>query len=100
MKVVFISGKYRGDISANIAHARAASIRLWQHGYVALCPHMNTAHFDGMCPDSVWLAGDIEMMKRCDAVYMLSNWKDSEGARNEFDIANRLGMEIMYEASQ
>lgn len=97
MKVVFVSGKYRGDIAKNIEHAKQAAIRLWQQGYVVICPHMNTAFFDGLCPDEVWLAGDIEIMKRCDAVFFLDNWQDSEGARAEMAIAQDLGLEILYE---
>jgi hypothetical protein len=100
MKLVFISGKYRGDVDANIAHAKKAAIRLWQAGYVVLCPHLNSAHFDGLCPDEVWLAGDIEMLKRCDIIFMLSNWRDSEGARNELEIATTLGMGIMFEVPE
>lgn len=97
MKVVFISGKYRGDVKANIEHAKQAAIKIWKSGDVALCPHMNTAFFDGICPDETWLEGDIELMKRCDAVYFLSNWQDSEGAKVEYNLAQNLGMEIIYE---
>ena len=100
MKLVFVSGKYRGDVDANIAHAKKAAIRLWQAGYVVLCPHLNSALFDGLCPDEVWLAGDIEMMKRCDIIFMLSNWRDSEGAKAELEIAAKLGMGIMFEVPE
>lgn len=99
MKLIFVSGKYRGDISANIQTAKEASIKLWQQGYAVICPHMNTAHFDGLCPDEVWLEGDLEIMKRCDAVYMLSNWRDSAGAVKEHELAQILGKEIIYEVT-
>jgi hypothetical protein len=98
MKVIFISGKYRGDIDTNIETAKKAAIKLWQAGYAVICPHLNTAHFDGLCPDSVWLAGDLEIMKRCDAIYLLSNWIESEGAIKEAEIARQMGLEIMSEA--
>ena len=55
LEVIFISGKYRGDVDYNIAHARKEAIALWQKGYAVICPHLNTAHFDGLCPDEVWL---------------------------------------------
>ncbi len=102
-KVVFISGAYRNGshqgIEDNIQHARREAIKLWQQGYVVLCPHLNTAHFDGLCSDGVWLDGDIELMIRCDAVYFLNNWQQSVGAKQEYEIAKERGLELLFEAS-
>lgn len=99
--IVFISGKYRGnswqEIDQNIQHARQAAIRLWQKGYIVICPHLNTAHFDGYCTDDVWLNGDLEILKRCDAIYLLSNWRDSEGAKTEKELAEKIGLKILYQ---
>lgn len=97
MKVAMIVGAYRGDIARNISHAREASIRLWKSGYAVFCPHMNTAFFDGICPDEVWLEGDREILKRCDTIYILNNWKDSNGTKEEISIAKKLGKEIIWE---
>ena len=103
MKVIFISGKYRAGsewgLVENIRKAEAAAIELWKQGWVVLCPHKNTAHFGGLCPDRVWLEGDIELLKRCDAVFMLDNWHDSEGAMEEYRIAKELNKEIIFEVS-
>lgn len=97
MKLIFVSGPYRGDIDGNIARARVVAISLWKQGYAVICPHLNTAHFDGYCPDKVWLDGDMEIMARCDIVYMMRDWRDSVGARKEHEVAHNLGMEIIYE---
>jgi hypothetical protein len=97
MKLVFISGAYRGDIDANIEHAKQASIRLWKEGYAVICPHMNTAHFDGICPDEVWLEGDLEILSRCDIVYVLNNWTGSEGSKAEIELARKLKIPVFYE---
>jgi len=101
MEVVFISGKYRGngydEISKNIDKARQASIDLWKQGYAVICPHMNTAHFDGVCSDDVWLNGDIEILKRCDIVYFLDNWKESIGSKEEYNVAKRFGIRMMFQ---
>lgn len=101
-RVIFISGKYRGkdyaEIEANIQHAREAAIRLWQSGdYAVICPHLNTAHFDGLADDSVWLEGALELLKRSDAIYMLKNWTTSAGAVEEHRHALLAGKEIIYE---
>jgi len=101
MKVIFISGKYRDTgewgLVENIRKAEAAAINLWQHGWVVICPHKNTAHFGGLCDDDVWLKGDIELLKRSDAIYMLKNWRDSIGAQEEYRIAQELDKEIIFE---
>lgn len=100
MKLVFVSGPYRGDVEGNISRAKRAAVRLWQRGYAVICPHLNTANFDGLCDDEVWLTGDLEILARCDTVYMLTNWKASEGARAEHRLAADLGKEIVYEANE
>ncbi len=101
MKVIYIAGKYRGQsewqVKQNIQHAEKAAMRLWQKGYAVICPHLNTAFFGGGCDDSVWLEGDLEILKRCDAIYMLTGWTDSEGSRAEFQLAKDMGKDIYYE---
>ena len=48
-----------------------------------ICPHKNTALFDGTCSEETWLEGDLEMLRRCDALVRLPNWRASSGARRE-----------------
>lgn len=94
--VVFICGPYRAQTpstrDANIAAAADAAMQIWRMGAVALCPHKNTAHFDGFLPDEIWLDGDLELLRRCDAVYLLPRWKQSEGAYAEWEEAVRRGI--------
>jgi hypothetical protein len=40
---------------------------------------------------------DIEELFRCDAIFMMRNWRSSRGARIEHAIAKELKLEIMYE---
>ena len=101
MKIIYIAGAYRNKtewgLVENIRHAEREAIKLWQQGWVVICPHKNTAFFGGTCPDNVWLEGDIEILKRCDAVYMLSNWQSSIGAKRELEVALENNKEIIYE---
>lgn len=101
MRVAYIAGPYRADtiegIEANIAAARKVSLKYWKLGYAVICPHLNTAMFDGECDDSVWLTGDIEIMLRCDVVVMMETWKQSGGATNEHARALNHGIEIIYD---
>lgn len=101
MKVAYISGPYRGktenEVVANIKAAEVVAIKYWRLGYAVICPHKNTALFDGICSEDVFLEGDIEIMKRCDVVVMMKEWRNSSGARKELEIATRNGLAIIYE---
>lgn len=101
MRVIFISGAYRADTKAdicrNIKKAREVAIKLWQDGWAVICPHSNTALFDGEADDSVWLKGDLEILSRCDAIYMMANWDKSKGARDELIFAQNEGIEVYFE---
>ena len=39
----------------------------------------------------------IIYVARCDAIYMLDGWEESEGATAEHKLAEELGQEIFYE---
>jgi len=98
MKVVFISGPFRGpthwDIFQNIRKAEALALDVWKAGAAAICPHTNSQHFTGTCPDEVWLEGDLEILKRCDALIVTPDWERSSGARAEVDYAAKLGLPV------
>ncbi len=103
MKVIYVAGCYRSkcewQLEEFLRQAEDAALRLWKDGWAVFCPHKNTAHFGGALgiPDSVWMEGDLEILARCDTIYMLNNWRDSKGATAELIRAQELGLEIMYE---
>jgi len=96
--VVYIAGPFRGDhayaIRRNIRRAEAAALEVWSLGMVALCPHLNTANFQGVLPDQVWLGGDLELLRRCDAILLVSGWQESEGAKREEQEAEDRGIPV------
>lgn len=99
MKVVYIAGKYRGanawEVRQNVVHAERWAYRVAQLGHMPLCPHTNTAHFDGTMTVQFWLDGTMELLRRSDHVLLIPGWEDSEGARdNEYPEAQRLGKPI------
>lgn len=87
-KLIYIIGPYRSTtirgVVENIRRAEEAAIRLWKLGAAPICPHMNSALMDGIVPDEEFLAGGIEIMKRCDAVYLCEGWRESRGSLKEF----------------
>lgn len=99
MKVIYIAGKYRGPnawaIEQNIRAAEEVAARVWAAGHVALCPHSNARHMlPGLVSDDAACDGNLELLRRCDAVLLVSNWQDSAGARAEVAEAERLGLPV------
>ncbi len=98
-EVVYLAGPYRSPegpwgIHENIQRARQIAIELWRMGYAVICPHCNTAFFDGACHDDVWLEGDIAILRKCDIVVMMPRYLESEGARAEFIAAEAAGIPV------
>jgi hypothetical protein len=100
MKVAYVAGKYRAPtvrgIVENIRAAEAVAIELWRMGFAVVCPHLNTACFDGAAPDEVWLKGDLEILSRCDLVVMVPGWEQSSGACGERDFAEEHDLPVYY----
>jgi len=98
MKLVYIAGPYRGSgqwqIFENIRRAEALALQVWQMGAACICPHKNTEHFNGAAPDRVWLDGDLEMVRRCDAILCAPGWESSSGSLGEIALAKQLGLPI------
>jgi nucleoside 2-deoxyribosyltransferase len=96
--VIYLSGKYSGEIIENIDVARRIAIELWEQGFSVLTPHLNTYHFetDCKCTYEQYIQGDLEMLSRCDVIVMLQGWNQSKGATKEREFAKYLGMPIYY----
>ena len=78
--VAYIAGKITGDpnYKAKFAEAQRA---LEKHGYIVLNPSwmpqgLTNEQYMRMC---------LAMIDSADDVFMLDDWKDSEGARLEYD---------------
>lgn len=103
MKVVYIAGPFRGrdawERESNIRRAEEAALWVWASGMVALCPHTNTRFFDGALPDHIWLDGDLELLKRCDAVLLVDGWRASAGAKAEVTLAHELKLPVFEQAA-
>ena len=103
MKIAYIAGPYRAKngrtILDNIRAAEQVALEYWKKGYAVICPHLNTAFFDGHCPDSTWLDGDLKILSRCDVIVMMPTYMESSGAIAELQLAGDLGIEIIYHSS-
>ena len=104
MKLVYLAGPYRAasewELVQNIRNAEALALQVWQSGAACICPHKNTALFGGAADDSVWLEGDLEIMRRCDAVLCTDDWGRSQGTREEVRIATELDIPIFFKIEE
>lgn len=95
MKVVYIAGPFRARnpngtndawrTQQHIMRAMEYAAFVWRAGHAAICPHANTMFFQdlGGAPDTVWLEGDLELLRRSDAMFLVPGWERSQGATAE-----------------
>jgi nucleoside 2-deoxyribosyltransferase len=104
MKVVYIAGPFRAAtpwlIEQNVRAAETVALEVWRMGAAALCPHMNTRHFQDCAPDAVWIEGTLELLRRCDAVLVQGNWMMSTGTRGEIDEARKLEKPVFFNTTE
>ena len=100
MKVVYIAAPFTGatawDIEQNVRRAEVAALEVANAGAMPLCPHANTRFFHGQCTAEFWYAGTMELLRRCDAIYVVGEWQDSKGCLAELSEARRLGLPVLH----
>ena len=103
MKVIYVISPYRSKtingVHENIEVARKAAVKLWRMGFVVLCPHLNSAFMDGVVSDDQFLEAGLELLKRCDGVY-LTEVACSEGCRQEEVTARINNIETFTEGDE
>ncbi|MCM1543676.1 MAG: DUF4406 domain-containing protein [Ruminococcus sp.] len=94
---IYISGRITGlPLSEVRQRFEDAAIMLEDIGFEAVNPLNN-----GLEHKASWkehIVADIRMLLDCDAIYMMDNWMESRGAGIEYDIANRLNLDVWFES--
>ena len=89
--LVYVAGAYSGDVAANIARAEAVSIALIRNGWHVFTPHKNTSGYekyeDGNITKDTWIEMDMNILSRCDLMYVMDNWWISDGTKVEMKFA-------------
>ena len=100
IKLVYVAGPIKAatkaEHDANVARGREAGVEIWKMGAVAIVPHLNTMDMDhdGVPAADIYL-GDLEVLKRCDAMFLLADrWYDSQGCNYEVAWAHHRGIQV------
>lgn len=102
MILAYISGPISAPdidtLDANIQRGSNMAKRVWELGYGAHCPHLNTG-FAGAekIPHAQYMAFDLRILRACDVVIMLDGWEKSVVAEMEFREAMTLNIPVFYE---
>lgn len=89
---IYLSGKITGDSNYR-QKFNAMAEELLSYGYVVFNP--------AILPDGFeyedYMDLDLLILSRCDAVFLLRDWKNSPGAKREVEEVKRLGLQILTE---
>ena len=93
---IYIAGKITGqERTAMIIKFEAAAMHLKAQGHHPFIPCVLPEYDD--VPHEDYLHVCYAMIDICDAIYMLSDWQQSKGARMELQYAADHKKEILYE---
>lgn len=96
---IYISGKMRGlpEEESRIKF-EAARQYLIELGHDVVNPWDSEKEKEAQCLEwEDYILYDLKIIKGCDALFMLDNWQDSDGAKCEHAFASGMGIEILYE---
>jgi hypothetical protein len=93
--LVYIAGPYRGNVGANVIRAQFYAQLVGEKGVGFICPHSNRRpHDNAGFSEEYWLQTTREIMRRCDALFVVPRWESSRGTRGEIAEAERLGIPV------
>lgn len=98
MKVIYVAGPYTADTDWQrgefIRKAGEVNAHLWRMGFCSICPHRITAFYGGLCEESVFIEGGLEILRRCDVVVLVEGWERSGGTLGEIEEAVKLSIPV------
>ncbi len=96
MKTAYICSPYSGDTKRNKEYAREVTLKAIKDGYAPITPHL---YITECLNDNEPLARDlglkmaIDLLQKCDAIYIGRKFGVSQGMKAEIMIARSLELE-------
>jgi hypothetical protein len=104
MKVIYIAGPYSAPNTwareQNIRAAEAAGLQVILLGAMPLVPHTMTRFYFGAVPEATVIEGDLELLRRSDAVLFVGDWENSKGSMGELEEACRINLPRFFSIDQ
>ena len=101
---IYLAGKYTEPhtylVQRNIALAQEYAQEIAIMGALPVTPHLLTANMDGIQHYQWWCDVTMQLLRKCDAVFMLPNYERSNGAIAELVDALRIGMPVFYQLNE
>ena len=107
MRLIYVAGKYTGkdwdQVQSHIDKAENASVQLFAKGWNVVTPHKNNAHYEvyedrfKTLDYRFWIKATLDLLSRCDAIFVLDNWYSSQGTIGEIKFALEHNIPIYFE---
>lgn len=97
MKLIYVAGPFNGNIGDNVATAERVAcdlVKRFPRFVYPVVPHSLGRTLYGVQSEEDAYAGTLELLRRCDAVFMVGDWMSSKGATAEKAEAERLGKPV------
>jgi nucleoside 2-deoxyribosyltransferase len=93
--LLYVAGPYSANETYSeqdhIKRAEQVSIQLIKQGFHVITPHKNTDGYekyeDGNITFDTWIEMDLNILKRCDGIYLFGDYQNSTGAMVELSYA-------------
>lgn len=100
MKLFYIIAPYSAPthikVKHNIHEAELLAQYYWFQGDAVICPHLNTAFFSGLIPESAFYNGALLLLSRADQAIVHPRFKQSNGCINEIRFCEKNNIPLTY----
>jgi hypothetical protein len=99
IKVIYVCGSISASTQEqrdlNIQKGKDVGFKIWNLGAMPLVPHLNSQGMfqAGVTAEAIYL-GDLAVVGKCDAMFVMEGWNDSFGCNLEVAWANHKNIPI------
>jgi Domain of unknown function (DUF4406) len=99
IKVIYVCGSISAPTSEqrdlNLEKGKQIGFDIWKLGAAPLVPHMNSVGLlqTGITLEAIYL-GDLALLSKCDAMYVMDGWENSFGCNLEIAWAKNKNIPI------